>query len=242
MDIPDILNEISNYLDLKSIIMLYSITLNITKLCSNDYWKYLYNRCYSDKYYKSKKFILSTYKYNLQNQEILTLHKKYTYKEYVILYHHFNELSFKINQPLKVKEDLVLHPINLFYPCITKLFMLKTLKLTGRLVIIPSSIGQLTNLRTLILSNSSILEIPKEIGKLIKLKRLIFSFNNLIRLPEEIGNLIKLTYFDCSYNNLISLPEEITQLTKLKRLYLHNNQLTILPDMSSLVNLKEITC
>ena len=186
----DILNEISRHLDLKSIIMLYATTFDIHLLCDKMYWKKLYHRYYSSEYYKSKHFTLSQYKYKNSTDDTLILHRKYTDKEYVIMYYVFNQLSNNLLQPdLTIDETLKLHfgNINTFCPEFSKLFILKSLDLHGNpLTVIPSSIGNMINLKELSLSNTSINEIPKEIGLLVKLKRLFLYLNNYLNYPKKL--------------------------------------------------------
>jgi len=54
---------------------------------------------------------------------------------------------------------------------------------------LPSSIGQLTNLKILYLTGHSFTTVPKEIGNLQKLEELSFAECQLVRLPKEIFNL-----------------------------------------------------
>ena len=99
----------------------------------------------------------------------------------------------------------------------------------------------MSNLTILNLSNTYISELPREIGKLIKLKTLTMSQNFLTTLPIEISFLTKLTDLDCSRNILNALPVEIANLTKLKKLNLYDNQLTSLPNLTSLINLTDVS-
>lgn len=240
----DMLNEVSTYLDLKSIINLYATTLAMTQLCDKMYWKKLYHLCYSSQYYKSKDFTLSQYKYKNSTDDTLILHRKYTDREYVMIYYAVHQLSKKINRDLNINQSLILQRenINTFYPEFSKIFIYKVLDLHGNpLNVIPPSIGNMTNLKELCLSNTNISKLPNEIGLLVKLKTVSIYQNNISELPKEIGLLTNLSYLDCSHNLLNSLPQEITCMTKLKRLYLENNQLTSLPNMTSLINLKDMS-
>jgi len=98
--------------------------------------------------------------------------------------------------------------------------------LTGE---IPPEIGDLTNLRYLILhSNQLIGTIPPEIGNLTNLTDLEFGNNELTgSIPSEIWNLTNLTYLGLSRNQLTgSIPSEIGNLTNLTNLNLSDNQLS----------------
>ncbi len=48
--------------------------------------------------------------------------------------------------------------------------------------------------------------LPSEIGNLINLKTLILTMNHLLILPSEIGNLINLQTFNLLMNKLTVLP------------------------------------
>ncbi|KAL6132465.1 hypothetical protein ACLB2K_064708 [Fragaria x ananassa] len=84
-------------------------------------------------------------------------------------------------------------------------------------------ISQLKSLRSLNLSNNSIIEVPKEIGGLIHLRYLNLSENyELKELPDslcDLYNLQTLRLDRCS--GLVKLPDEevMRKLTKLKHLY-----------------------
>jgi Leucine-rich repeat (LRR) protein len=70
---------------------------------------------------------------------------------------------------------------------------------------------------------------PAEIGNLINLKKLVLSRNNLTSLPSEIGRLCNLQSLILCDNSLTSLPAEIGRLCNLQELNLENNSLTSLP-------------
>ncbi|MBE9234081.1 leucine-rich repeat domain-containing protein [Cuspidothrix issatschenkoi LEGE 03284] len=71
--------------------------------------------------------------------------------------------------------------------------------------------------------------LPTEIGQLVNLKILVVSNNQLRYLPSEIGELTNLETLDLSNNYLESLPPEIGRLRKLKNLYLKGNSLSLMP-------------
>lgn len=244
MNIPeDIMFEIIKYLDGKSAIRLYTTTTQLYNQCNDKYWKILYNICYNNKYYGSKEYKLTEHKKPKIYGDTITLQRKYTNKEYVKIYCITQRLNKKTNNKRRVCD--IYNPtgkINIFYPEISELFHITRLDLNKCLIgYVPSSIGNMTNLKELCLSNTNISMLPKEIGLLTKLKTLYLMQNTITSLPEEIGLLTKLTYLDCTFNKLTSLPKEFEQLTQLKRLYLNNNQLSSLPNMVFLVKLKDIS-
>ncbi|XP_048139564.1 receptor-like protein 6 [Rhodamnia argentea] len=107
---------------------------------------------------------------------------------------------------------------------------------------IPSSIGNLTQLTTLVLQGSKFLgEIPSSIGKLVQLPLLILSMNQLSgEIPASLINLTNLFYLDLNHNQLTGqIPAGITGLTRLTYLDLSFNRLTgpIPQDISNLENL-----
>ena len=104
---------------------------------------------------------------------------------------------------------------------------------------LPSSIGNLTQLRELYLSNNKLKSLPSQIGNLRKLKYLDLASNDLTKLPSSIGNLTKLRELDLGVNQLTSLPESIGNLTQLKELDLNYNNLKSLP--SQIGNLGNLT-
>ncbi|WP_281309718.1 leucine-rich repeat domain-containing protein [Flavobacterium flavigenum] len=101
--------------------------------------------------------------------------------------------------------------------------------------IIPSSIGQLTELQTFYLNQNQLIgTIPSEIRELTKLTLLYLHTNQLSgTIPAEIGQLTKLTSLQLHINKLSgTIPAEIGKLTSLTSLLLYNNQLTgIIPNV-----------
>ncbi|CAI5461970.1 unnamed protein product [Closterium sp. Yama58-4] len=94
---------------------------------------------------------------------------------------------------------------------------------------IPASIGNLTALTTLILSNNSLSgSIPEAISSLKQLQELDLHSNKMSgTIPASIGNLTTLTTLKLSNNHLIgTIPAAITALTNLESLDLSGNQLT----------------
>ncbi len=81
---------------------------------------------------------------------------------------------------------------------------------------IPDTIGNLSNLRELDLSDNNLETLPESIGYLKKLEELYLSGNrNFRRLPDSIGDLENLETLELEETNLESLPESMGKLTKL---------------------------
>ncbi|MEO0407487.1 MAG: COR domain-containing protein [Cyanobacteria bacterium P01_A01_bin.135] len=125
---------------------------------------------------------------------------------------------------------------------IGQLTNLQSLYLIGnQLSSLPAEIGQLTNLQSLYLSDNQLSSLPAEIGQLTNLQSLGLIGNQLSRLPAEIGQLTNLRSLDLSGNQLSSLLTEIGQLTNLRSLYLIGNQLSNLPaEIGQLTNLQSL--
>ncbi len=117
------------------------------------------------------------------------------------------------------------------------------LDLSGKgLTSIPSTIGQLTDLRTLDLRNNRLKRLSEVIGQLTNLQELYLYENQLTSLPESIGRLQSLTILGLSDNQLINLPIEIERLQGLKILFLSGNNLTKFPpSLGKLVNLVRLS-
>ena len=95
--------------------------------------------------------------------------------------------------------------------------------------LIPSSIGNLTNLTGLWLDGNQLIgEIPAEIGNLTNLTHLSLGDNHHTgEIPSEIGNLTNLTHLYLHFNQLSGgIPPIFGDLTSLTSLHLNNNQLT----------------
>ena len=118
---------------------------------------------------------------------------------------------------------------------------LRELNLSGNLASLPKEIGNLKNLKVLNLTNNSLGSLPSSIGNLTNLEELHSSMNKLTSLPSWIGNLTNLKELYLTINDLTSLPSWIGNLTNLKVLYLDGNELTSLPkEIGNLTNLEDL--
>lgn len=115
-------------------------------------------------------------------------------------------------------------------------------KLMDQIDWLPDSIGKLSGLVTLDLSENRIVVLPATVGALPSLKRLDLHSNQLAELTDSIGDLYSLVYLDLRGNNLTSLPSTIGKLVQLEELDLSSNQLSLLPDaIGNLVRLKKLS-
>lgn len=114
-------------------------------------------------------------------------------------------------------------------------------KLMNQIEWLPDSIGKLTGLVTLDISENRILALPDAIGRLSSLAKLDLHSNRIAQLPESIGDLCNLIYLDLRGNQLASLPSTLGRLVKLEELDVSVNHLTSLPDsIGSLARLKKL--
>ena len=77
-------------------------------------------------------------------------------------------------------------------------------------------LDNLTNLKTLLINNSKLLEIPKKIFKLKNLVKLYLNHNQISKIPIDIFNLINLESLYLESNNIEIIPKEIGLLINLK--------------------------
>ncbi|KAJ6417862.1 hypothetical protein OIU84_001278 [Salix udensis] len=106
-------------------------------------------------------------------------------------------------------------------------------------VALPDVIKQLTCIRSLNLSGSSIEKIPKEVGKLIHLRHLnLEGCRELVSLPETMCDLCNLQSLDVSKcSSLYELPRSIVKLIKLRHLRINASCVAFMPK-----GIKRLTC
>lgn len=100
----------------------------------------------------------------------------------------------------------------------------------AKLTELPASLEQLTQLRTLDVSNNELTTLPELLGLLTQLQTLKLSRNQITALPESLGQLTMLRALDLSDNELTTLPESLGYLTQLRRLEASRNKLKDVPD------------
>ncbi|GMN30665.1 hypothetical protein TIFTF001_002894 [Ficus carica] len=115
-------------------------------------------------------------------------------------------------------------------------------KLTDQMEWLPLSIGKLSDVTELDLSENRIMALPQTICRLRALSKLDIHSNQLINLPDSFGDLVNLTDLDLHANRLRSLPDSFGNLKKLENLDLSSNELTHLPEiMGNLTSLKRLS-
>ncbi|KAG5412712.1 hypothetical protein IGI04_000279 [Brassica rapa subsp. trilocularis] len=114
-------------------------------------------------------------------------------------------------------------------------------KLSEQVEWLPDSIGKLSTLTSLDLSENHIVVLPNTIGGLSSLTNLDLRSNRITHLPESIGELINLVSLNLSGNQLSSLPSSFSRLLQLEDLNLSCNNLPVLPEsIGSLASLKKL--
>ncbi|RZB57035.1 Plant intracellular Ras-group-related LRR protein 5 isoform B [Glycine soja] len=99
----------------------------------------------------------------------------------------------------------------------------------NRLMALPTTIVGLKALTKLDLHSNQLINLPHSFGELINLVDLDLHANKLKSLPATFGNLTNLTDLDLSSNGFTDLPETIGNLSSLKRLNVETNELEELP-------------
>jgi hypothetical protein len=94
---------------------------------------------------------------------------------------------------------------------------------------IPPSIGLLSELEELDISNGIVSSLPSSLCRLKKLRVLNVEGNYLRTLPFDIGALQALEVLNLSNNSLYTLPKSFEKLCNLKYLDLSSNQLRSVP-------------
>ncbi|KAJ0988125.1 hypothetical protein J5N97_006481 [Dioscorea zingiberensis] len=114
-------------------------------------------------------------------------------------------------------------------------------KLMDQIDWLPDSIGKLTSLINLDLSENRILVLPRTIGTLSSLTKLDLCSNRLAELPDSFGDLLCLQYLGVRGNQLTTLPSSFGRLANLVELDLSSNRLSILSDaIGKLSSLKKL--
>ncbi|XP_031269337.1 plant intracellular Ras-group-related LRR protein 4-like [Pistacia vera] len=114
-------------------------------------------------------------------------------------------------------------------------------KLMDNVEWLPESIGKLSSLISLDLSENRIVALPPTIGGLSSLMKLDLHANRILQLPDTIGDLLNLVSLDLRGNQLSTLPATFGRLVRLEDLDLSSNHLSSLPDtIGSLVSLKKL--
>ncbi|KAG6603855.1 Plant intracellular Ras-group-related LRR protein 4, partial [Cucurbita argyrosperma subsp. sororia] len=114
-------------------------------------------------------------------------------------------------------------------------------KLMNQVEWLPESIGKLTSLVSLDLSENRLVALPETIGALSQLEKLDLHANRLNNLPGSFTDLTSLIHLDLRGNELVSLPVSFGKLIHLEEVDLSSNLLTSLPEsIGNLVKLRRL--
>ncbi len=97
---------------------------------------------------------------------------------------------------------------------------------------IPKWIGNFSKMKIFQIANKrkKVKTIPESIGRLSNLFEIDVSDNNISTLPDSLFNLMNLTYLRLDNNNISSLSSRIKNLKKIKFIYFSNNPLKKIPE------------
>ena len=149
--------------------------------------------------------------------------------------------SLEFSNSLWIYHDL--HLLNELPESIGQLTNLRSLTVTNaQLTTLPESLGQLGQLQSLDFSNNQLTKLPDSLAQLTQLQMLYMGKNQLERFPEWLGQLVQLKILDLQGNRLIALPESLGMVTSLVELYIEENQIEQFPEpQGRLKNLTLIT-
>ncbi|KAF9623640.1 hypothetical protein IFM89_003647 [Coptis chinensis] len=115
-------------------------------------------------------------------------------------------------------------------------------KLMDQIEWLPVSLGKLSGITELNISDNRIMALPTTIGSLKALTKFDAHSNQLINLPDSFGELTNLVDLDLHNNRLKSLPASFGNLINLMNLDLSSNYFTLLPEtLGSLISLKTLS-
>ena len=95
---------------------------------------------------------------------------------------------------------------------------------------IPESIGQLSELQSLSLSDNNFLRLPTALNRLTELKTLRLCRSGQTEFPECVKNLRRLSRLDLRQNQIETVPTWVAELWDLRELDFSRNELTALPE------------
>lgn len=130
------------------------------------------------------------------------------------------------NKILDLSGLYLLSPDLLTFPAHTEILLLSDCHLNK----FPNAVFDLSNLKSLNLSQNNIKEIPPDIARNGNLESIDLSKNEITVLAKEIFYPAKLNYLDLSYNRFPTIPKNIDAAKNLKEIYILSSELKSLPD------------
>lgn len=135
--------------------------------------------------------------------------------------------------------DLSMNKIEVLPASIGNFLQMKSLTLnSNKLTSIPAEIGKLKKLETLMLNGNHLQTLPATIGQLKALRTLSLAGNQFREFPPDLGSLRHLDLLDLSKNHIRAVPAEVSALQTIE-INLNQNQISVLsPDVSKCPRLK----
>ncbi len=131
----------------------------------------------------------------------------------------------------------VIPPEIKYLPNLESIFIVRSFFLES----LPKEIGELKNLRSLVISQTQLGTLPTEIGNLENLKELNISDNRIAEIPASIGNLTNLETLFFGRNLITTFPKEIAQLDNLSVLGFGNSDIETFPaEITQMANLTSL--
>lgn len=94
---------------------------------------------------------------------------------------------------------------------------------------LPQHIGDLKQLKVLVVDDNQLSELPESLGGLLQLERLSVQSNTLTRLPSTVGSLKRLLSLSVARNRLSVLPNALAECDSLEELDASQNRLQAIP-------------
>lgn len=146
----------------------------------------------------------------------------------------------------QIKELLVLNAeIDMIPATIGEITELRDLYISDSKIsngILPDSIQGLKNLQSLVISGSTINNLPSTIGLLDSLQVLDISSTLIDILPDSIGNLRNLQTLNISDTMIKKLPDSISELNVLEHFYLYGLKIDKMPWFKNCIKGRETFC
>ena len=109
------------------------------------------------------------------------------------------------------------------------------------IAVLSPLIGNLANLKELLLETNLLQDLPKEFGSLMNLKKLTLNRNEFTSFPEPLLNLSNLEELFIGNRKITALPTKLLGLSNLKLLDLQESDIQLIPDsIGALKNLENL--
>ncbi|CAH1802336.1 unnamed protein product [Owenia fusiformis] len=154
----------------------------------------------------------------------------------------FHMIELEVLDLSPERETCLFHQLRSIPPGIGNLVNLRILMLdTNDVIELPREISMLSNLEKLSLSNNLLSTLPIEFEKLQRLSSLHVANNQFETFPSVVLSLKSLEFLDLSDNRIIDVPNDIGSLKKLQTLLLFMNNIKALPNgFCKLKNLRTV--